>query len=368
MEIIQEQNQIFAAFQQYKNNQNRLAQSAGHVQTSKTNQQHGDSILFSSEPSSPTSDDPNDSSLEIHDDEKEIGMIANILLKISSNGIPTDGSAPNEDSDVIRRVSRSLNSSANDIGHRISLTSSLNNAPSCSSSSSAYKKKRQRTSPEQLAILEQIFETDKMPSQQIRMRLANQLGMSSRRVQIWFQNKRAKVKRGIFTKGDDDESMLDDEEDDDDNDGSLLTIDENAGISTPTLGSQPAHSSYTPFHMTPPPSQLSGELDNIVPSISPSSFNYKQSSGSKSLKSSTSSPSLLSLGMPMTLVNKRSHTPNSSRPASPTSDSPSNLLSLSPICLSSPTPGGLPLMPPLNLNSSSAHIPLNIKSSPYQDN
>jgi len=58
------------------------------------------------------------------------------------------------------------------------------------------KKKRQRTSPDQLAILEQIFQTDKMPSQQTRVQLADQLGMSSRRVQIWFQNKRAKVKRG----------------------------------------------------------------------------------------------------------------------------------------------------------------------------
>jgi len=64
------------------------------------------------------------------------------------------------------------------------------------------KKKRQRTSPDQLAILEQIFQTDKMPSQQTRVQLADQLGMSSRRVQIWFQNKRAKVKRGISKSSD----------------------------------------------------------------------------------------------------------------------------------------------------------------------
>lgn len=59
------------------------------------------------------------------------------------------------------------------------------------------KKKRQRTNPDQLAILEQIFQTDKMPNQQTRVQLADQLGMSSRRVQIWFQNKRAKVKRSV---------------------------------------------------------------------------------------------------------------------------------------------------------------------------
>jgi hypothetical protein len=65
------------------------------------------------------------------------------------------------------------------------------------------KKKRQRTSPDQLAILETIFQTDKMPSQQTRVQLADQLGMSSRRVQIWFQNKRAKVKRGSLGKSSD---------------------------------------------------------------------------------------------------------------------------------------------------------------------
>jgi len=69
------------------------------------------------------------------------------------------------------------------------------------------KKKRQRTNPDQLAILEQIFQTDKMPSQQTRVHLADQLGMSSRRVQIWFQNKRAKVKRGISKSGEVEDSM-----------------------------------------------------------------------------------------------------------------------------------------------------------------
>jgi len=71
------------------------------------------------------------------------------------------------------------------------------------------KKKRQRTNPDQLAILEQIFQTDKMPSQQTRIQLADQLGMSSRRVQIWFQNKRAKVKRG-FGKSSDGVTTADD--------------------------------------------------------------------------------------------------------------------------------------------------------------
>jgi len=62
-------------------------------------------------------------------------------------------------------------------------------------SSSSRIKKRQRTSPEQLRILEDIYTREKMPNQSLRESLAKQLGMTSRRVQIWFQNKRAKEKR-----------------------------------------------------------------------------------------------------------------------------------------------------------------------------
>jgi len=95
--------------------------------------------------------------LEQNEDEGEIMLLAMILLQLHGVKLPVE--SPH---DV-------------DEGHN--------------------KKKRQRTSPEQLAILEQIFQTDKMPNQQTRVQLADQLGMSSRRVQIWFQNKRAKVKR-----------------------------------------------------------------------------------------------------------------------------------------------------------------------------
>jgi len=56
-------------------------------------------------------------------------------------------------------------------------------------------KKRQRTTPEQLRILEEVYTKEKMPNQSLRENLGKQLGMTSRRVQIWFQNKRAKEKR-----------------------------------------------------------------------------------------------------------------------------------------------------------------------------
>lgn len=46
------------------------------------------------------------------------------------------------------------------------------------------KKSRARTSPEQLELLEEIFKTDQMPDQQMRIRLAERLGMTPRRVQV----------------------------------------------------------------------------------------------------------------------------------------------------------------------------------------
>jgi len=107
---------------------------------------------------------------------------------------------------------------------------------------SGNKKKRQRTSPDQLAILEQIFQTDKMPSQQTRVQLADQLGMSSRRVQIWFQNKRAKVKRG-HSKG---EQTAPDSPSRDGN-GSLSS---SSGISEPS-------SPVVPDSLSPSPSSAS---------------------------------------------------------------------------------------------------------------
>lgn len=58
------------------------------------------------------------------------------------------------------------------------------------------KKKRTRTSPYQLDVLQQTFESDPMPSASVRLSLAARLGMTSRSVQVWFQNRRAKGKTG----------------------------------------------------------------------------------------------------------------------------------------------------------------------------
>jgi len=56
-------------------------------------------------------------------------------------------------------------------------------------------KRRLRTTPEQLKILEEIYLYEKIPSLSLREELSVKLGMTPRRIQVWFQNKRAKERR-----------------------------------------------------------------------------------------------------------------------------------------------------------------------------
>lgn len=61
------------------------------------------------------------------------------------------------------------------------------------------KKKRKRTAPDQLKVLEDVFSTHQHPNLLLRNQLAVQLGMTPRSVQIWFQNRRAKARNMEFT-------------------------------------------------------------------------------------------------------------------------------------------------------------------------
>lgn len=55
-------------------------------------------------------------------------------------------------------------------------------------------KRRKRTTHDQLKILEDTFKRDTKPDGVLRKRLAVELGMAPRGVQVWFQNRRAKEK------------------------------------------------------------------------------------------------------------------------------------------------------------------------------
>ncbi|KAI8876814.1 hypothetical protein K501DRAFT_261485 [Backusella circina FSU 941] len=57
-----------------------------------------------------------------------------------------------------------------------------------------YVRKRTRATAEQLAVLEDTFTVNVSPNSKLRKQLSEQLKMSERSIQIWFQNRRAKVK------------------------------------------------------------------------------------------------------------------------------------------------------------------------------
>lgn len=61
------------------------------------------------------------------------------------------------------------------------------------------RKRRCRVTSEQLRVLEMTYRQDRMPPSEERENLSTQLGMTPRRVQVWFQNRRAKDKRARAT-------------------------------------------------------------------------------------------------------------------------------------------------------------------------
>lgn len=60
--------------------------------------------------------------------------------------------------------------------------------------------RRRRLLPQETRILQAIFADNPRPSASARDRLAKTLGISSKTIQIWFQNRRAKTRRDKFLK------------------------------------------------------------------------------------------------------------------------------------------------------------------------
>lgn len=68
-------------------------------------------------------------------------------------------------------------------------------------------KHRRRTSKDQFQVLETSFQDNSKPNATVRRALAQRLGMTPRAVQVWFQNRRAKMK--VVTGGSGQRSELD---------------------------------------------------------------------------------------------------------------------------------------------------------------
>ncbi|KAI9245257.1 homeobox domain-containing protein [Sporodiniella umbellata] len=67
-------------------------------------------------------------------------------------------------------------------------------SPPLNSDNTEETKKRTRVTPAQLTILEETFSMTATPDSKVRKQLAEKLKMPERSIQIWFQNRRAKVK------------------------------------------------------------------------------------------------------------------------------------------------------------------------------
>ncbi|KAH7108585.1 hypothetical protein BKA62DRAFT_764635 [Auriculariales sp. MPI-PUGE-AT-0066] len=137
---------------------------------------------------------------------------------------------------------------------------------------------RRRTSRQQLAVLEDVFVNDQKPGPALRKKLALQLDMTPRTVQVWFQNRRAKEKNldkkrkalidhqgGTVS----DDAQGDDADDDD------LDIDIEAddvpsqSYSRPSTASSantaPAASeSHAPSHVAPSPPSSEGSAPDLA--------------------------------------------------------------------------------------------------------
>ena len=69
------------------------------------------------------------------------------------------------------------------------------------SSSSAEKRPRTAFSTEQLSRLKREFEENRYLTEERRKNLANELGLNENQIKIWFQNKRAKIKKSSGQRG-----------------------------------------------------------------------------------------------------------------------------------------------------------------------
>lgn len=74
------------------------------------------------------------------------------------------------------------------------ITTTTSSDPTNSDAPTTSVRKRTRATAEQLSVLEDTFAANVSPNSKLRKELSERLQMSERSIQIWFQNRRAKVK------------------------------------------------------------------------------------------------------------------------------------------------------------------------------
>ncbi|KAH6916666.1 hypothetical protein BKA70DRAFT_1250227 [Coprinopsis sp. MPI-PUGE-AT-0042] len=115
--------------------------------------------------------------------------------------------------------------------------------------STGQKKPRHRHAPEQLVALNELFEKDEHPPLDVRSALAERLGMETKTVNAWFQNKRASSKKRTRTTGGGDRANS--------------THPNTVASSSPTVPTAPTSTTAsTPSEVAPPPLPPLSHLTN----------------------------------------------------------------------------------------------------------
>jgi hypothetical protein len=87
------------------------------------------------------------------------------------------------------------------------------NGATTSTTSALGKQRRRRATPKQLRVLEKVFALEPFPNAQLKKLLSDRLDMTVKSVTIWFQNKRARLKKvdtGSSEEGDEETSTSND--------------------------------------------------------------------------------------------------------------------------------------------------------------
>lgn len=145
-----------------------------------------------------------------------------------------------------------------------SITSYPSNEPAIDNARLA-RRKRRRTSPTELALLEQEFARNQKPPKHIRVDIARRVDMTEKAVQVWFQNKRQSVRKSINKSMTDDTSFAE-------SSFAETTFDEDSTLANSTLNNTMANRSVSELKsVSSSTSSTSEKLSLTVPSLPPPS-------------------------------------------------------------------------------------------------
>ncbi|KAL0138957.1 Homeodomain-like DNA binding domain-containing protein-containing transcription factor [Mucor lusitanicus] len=120
---------------------------------------------------------------------------------------------------------------------------------------------RQRFAADEISAMEKVYRRNKRPSNEIKQRLARRFGTSVNRIQIWFQNRRAKKKKRNNNPGNQREATTADEQEGSDDDDDTTPSDD---------PEQPEASTSLPSSKRQKTSQKSSATPPVVPGSSSS--------------------------------------------------------------------------------------------------